>query len=77
VKPNKDGSVEVAFRYSYLNLNDKDEHGGMQTDYTYGLNWYISKELKVMANYIVAKPKETDEYDGLLQIVQARILFAF
>jgi phosphate-selective porin OprO/OprP len=77
IKPNKDTSVELAFRYSHVNLNDKDEHGGMQTDYTYALNWYITKELKLMANYIVAQPKGTDDYDGLLQVVQARVLFAF
>lgn len=77
VKPNRDGSVELAFRYSQLNLNDKDEHGGMQTDYNYGINWYISDELRLMLNYIVAEPQGTDEYDGLLQIVQARVLFAF
>lgn len=77
VKPNRDGSVELAFRYSQLNLNDKDEHGGMQTDYNYGINWYISDELRLMLNYIVAEPQGTDEYDGLLQIVQGRVLFAF
>lgn len=77
VKPNRDGSVELAFRYSQLDLNDKDEHGGMQTDYTYGINWYISNELRLMLNYIVAQPQGTDDYDGLLQIVQGRVLFAF
>lgn len=77
IKPNKDGAIELAFRYSHIDLNDKDEHGGTQTDYTYALNWYYSEELKFMFNYIVAQPKGTDEYDGRLQIVQARALFAF
>jgi len=45
--------------------------------YNYGLNWYVSDELKVMLNYVIAQPKDTDEYDGLLQIVQGRVLFAF
>jgi phosphate-selective porin OprO/OprP len=77
IKPNRDGALELAFRYSYLDLNDKDEHGGMQTDYNYGINWYVSDELRLMLNYIVAQPQGTDEYDGLLQILQARVLFAF
>ena len=83
VKPGKDGSVELAFRYSYLNLNDNGvngtnpEMGGSQTDYNYGVNWYVNNELKFMVNYIVAQPTQTDEYDGMLQILQARVLFAF
>ena len=77
VKPNKDGALELALRYSYVNLNDKDEHGGIQSDYTYGANWYINHEVKLMANYIVAHPEGTDDYDGRLQIFQLRLLVAF
>ena len=83
VKPNKDGALEFAFRYSYINLNDKGEKGvnpedgGEQKDYTYSLNYYMSKELRFMLNYIVAEPIKTDDYDGRLQIVQGRVLFAF
>jgi len=39
----------------------KDEHGSTQSD----------------INYVVSKPKGTDYYDGLLQILQIRLLFAF
>ncbi|MBU0719753.1 hypothetical protein KJ877_00265 [bacterium] len=77
IKPNKDGALELALRYSHIDLNDKDERGGAQTDYNYGINWYINDELKLMFNYVVAEPKGTDEYDGRLQIVEARALFAF
>lgn len=77
VKPNSSTSLEAAFRYSYISLNSRDEHGGEQSDYTFALNWYISKELKMMFNYIIAQPKQTDDYDGLLQIYQTRLLFAF
>jgi phosphate-selective porin OprO/OprP len=80
VKPSMDGALELALRYSYVNLtdtsNDKEEIGGNQTDYTMGINWYVSKELKFMLNYIISTP-ETPEYDGLLQIVQGRVIFAF
>ena len=77
IRPKKGGSLEFAVRYSYINLNDKDEHGGLQSDMNYALNWYLSKELKIMVNYIVSRPVGTDDYDGLLQIVQTRVLFAF
>lgn len=83
IKPTKDGALELAFRYSYINLNDdgengvNPEHGGQQSDYNFGVNWYINSEFKMMFNYIIAEPKGTDEYDGRLQIFQMRTLFTF
>ena len=77
VKP-KDNALEIALRYSYLNLNSEDEdNNGEQTDYTFGLNYYINKDIKAMINYVVAEPKNTKEYDGRLQLLEARILVAF
>ncbi len=86
IKPNRDGAVEIAARYSSINLNDttqdKKEEGGTQDDLTLGLNWYINKETKIMFNYIVAKPdvyknSPEDSYQGLYQLVQGRVLFSF
>jgi len=83
VKPTAEGAVELALRYSYIDLTDSGEtgvnpeEGGTQTDYSYGVNWYFSKELKMALNYIVAEPKNTDDYSGLYQVIQARVLFAF
>ena len=77
IKPNKGGALELAFRYSYLNLNDKSEQNGSQTDYNFGVNLYISSEIKLLLNYIIAKPQNSPEYNGRLQILQSRILFAF
>ncbi len=83
VKPTREGALEIAFRYSSIDLNDdgqigsNPENGGSQIDYNYGLNWYLNKELKFTLNYVVGQPKGTDEYDGLLQLIQARVLFAF
>lgn len=77
IKPNNSyGGIEVAMRYSFIDLDDKDEAGGRQEDFTFGLNWYITSDLKWMTNYIIAKP-ESDRYDGLLQVLQTRILYAF
>lgn len=77
VKPTHDGAIEVALRYSHIDLNSKDEHGGRQSDYNVALNWYVTKELRVMTNYIYAMPDDTDEYDGALNILQARLQIAF
>jgi phosphate-selective porin OprO/OprP len=86
IKPNRDGALELAARYSYINLNDttpmKTEVGGTQGDYTFGLNWYINNEMKIMFNYIVAKPNVykddlDDSYVGLYQLIEGRVLFSF
>ncbi len=83
IRPLKGGALELAARYSYINLNDEgqkqvhSEHGGEQTDYNFALNYYFSKEIRGMVNYIIVEPKGTDDYDGRLQIIQARILLAF
>jgi phosphate-selective porin OprO/OprP len=71
------GDVEVAARCAFIDLNDKDEHGGRQTDYTFGLNWYITRELRWMFNYVMAYPDDTDTYDGMFQVFESRLLFSF
>jgi len=71
---NKD--VELALRYSKIDLNDKDEQGGVQKDYNLGVNWYFNKNIKLMSNYIIAYPK-SDEYNGKFRILQGRIAISF
>ena len=77
VKVTKDTALELAFRYSYIDLDDRDEHGGKQTDYNFSLNWYLTPEFRVMMNYIRALPQGTDDYDGVINIYQMRMLFVF
>ena len=77
VKVTKDTALELALRYSHIDLNDKDEHGGKQTDYNFALNWYLTPEFRVMLNYIRALPQGTDDYDGVINIYQMRMLVAF
>lgn len=55
------GAWELAARWSTLDLNSHENQlasggvrGGELTDYTIGLNWYLSAWLRVMANYIHA-----------------------
>jgi len=53
------GAVEVAFRYSYLNLDDSDaplagnntRPGGKVGQFTLGMNWYLNEHTRFMFNY--------------------------
>jgi phosphate-selective porin OprO and OprP len=48
------GAWEVAFRWSYLNLNSSGIYGGVENDYTIGLNWYLTPNVRWMVNYVQA-----------------------
>ncbi|RLA95788.1 MAG: hypothetical protein DRG83_18125 [Deltaproteobacteria bacterium] len=46
------GALEAAFRYSYLDLDDEEIHGGIMNEYTVGLNWYLNPHSRLMFNFI-------------------------
>lgn len=55
IKPNSDyGAVEIAARYDFLNLNNKDVRGGTEHNATLGINWFINGNIRLSANYIRA-----------------------
>lgn len=49
------GAVELAMRYSRVDLTDHAVFGGTEHDWTVGVNWYVSKHLKLQANEVLAK----------------------
>lgn len=48
------GAWEVAARVSTLNLSDRNVQGGQLTDLTFGVNWYLNFQTKLMFNYVHA-----------------------
>jgi phosphate-selective porin OprO/OprP len=67
VKPTGDmGAVELAARYSKLNLTDEDADilGGESTALTFGINWYPNPNIKVMADYVIVDNDENANGDG-------------
>jgi phosphate-selective porin OprO and OprP len=55
------GAVELAARWSFMDLNDAGIRGGYMQEWTYGLNWYLNPFTKVMFNYV--RPEVTKEND--------------
>lgn len=52
VPKRKWGAVELAARYSALDLDDAGVAGGKEQDVTFGVNWYLLRNFRLMFNYV-------------------------
>jgi phosphate-selective porin OprO/OprP len=68
------GAMELAFRVSYLDLEDRDLRGGRLLDLTWAFNWHATRNARVMANVIWADPSLAEENGW---IAQARLQWAY
>jgi phosphate-selective porin OprO/OprP len=77
----KYGELELAVRYSMLDLNDGFVRGGTEKNITLGVNWYISRHTRMMLNYIIVDNDFFANADGTLkgnddpQILQFRFQY--
>ena len=46
------GAWQVAMRYSSLDLTNEDITGGEEDNFTVGLNWYATQNIRFAANYV-------------------------
>ncbi|WP_236960187.1 OprO/OprP family phosphate-selective porin [Methylobacterium durans] len=57
------GVFELAGRFSFLDLKDGGIRGGVERNWTAGLNWYPDRNIRLMANYIYASAKGSPAVD--------------
>jgi phosphate-selective porin OprO/OprP len=67
------GAFEIAFRFSRVDLDDKEINGGRLNDLTAGFNWYATHNYRVIFNVIRAKRSDWDP----VWIFQVRLQVAF
>ena len=66
------GALEVAGRYSYVNLNSGNIEGGRMSMVMAGVNWYLHSHLKWRFDYGVGHVSEHNP-EGFMNIFQTRI----
>lgn len=78
VKPKKNfkwgesiGAIELAARYSALDLADEDISGGRLQDTTVGVNWYLNPNMLIMLNYVHSEA-DVRGVDGSADLVGMR-----
>jgi phosphate-selective porin OprO and OprP len=77
------GALELAARYSTLNLNSGSIPGGKERNVTLGINWYINRNFRLMAEYLFVFCDENANDDGTViggdrpQIFQMRLQMRF
>jgi phosphate-selective porin OprO/OprP len=60
------GAWEIATRYSTLDLTDENVVGGKEKNITFGVNWYLTPQLRIMTNYVMVNT-DTNENPHLIQ----------
>jgi phosphate-selective porin OprO and OprP len=72
------GALELAARYSTLNLDDGPITGGTGRNWTLGLNWYINYHTRIMVNWVDAQADPNRDGDReSIQAIQSRFQFFF
>ena len=70
------GAWEVLYRYSYLDLTNLGVNGGLVSDHTIGVNWYLNPYMRLMFNYVNSTVTDTIG-QGNMDIFETRVQVVF
>ena len=71
------GAWELAARYSSIHLNSHGVNGGKENNFTAGLNWYLSSNLRLVFNYVRVNATNPNVDNGRANIYQSRFQISF
>lgn len=71
------GAWQLAFRYSYLDLNNNGINGGQLNDFTAGINWFLNPNCKFQWNYSYGYRKVDGTATGSYQGFGTTVRFDF
>jgi len=85
IPKSKKGALELAVRYSHLDLTDEDAliFGGMANNIVVGLNWYTNPNLRFLVNYNIIDNSDNANMGGALEgnddfnVFQMRAIVSF
>ncbi len=60
------GGIELAARYSFIDLDDQRARGAEVENITFGLNWHQTKYTAIMLNYVISSHFEFGDISTLL-----------
>jgi phosphate-selective porin OprO/OprP len=60
------GALELAVRYSWIDLNDGTVTGGELADVTAGVNWLLNPYVRLSLNYVYADLDTVGKTNGLM-----------
>lgn len=70
------GAVEIAARFSEINLDDGPIQGGRVHQWTLGTNWYLGRHIKFQANWVHSSANRADpSLSPDLAEVRAQLMF--
>ncbi len=71
------GAWEVAYRYSYIDLNDADVLGGRASSHTLGLNWHLNPYTRITWNYVQPLATPSTVPESRLNVFEMRAQIEF
>jgi phosphate-selective porin OprO/OprP len=77
VKPDgKAGAFEIVSRFGKVSLNSRNVTGGINTIYSFGLNWWATQFWKAGMFYTISNLDKND-YIGVTNTFQWRVQWVF